>query len=152
MLQAIALGVRGVLATAPQTSFMLDRNVAAASRSALARLRSGYDLALLDDGDESALETEVQRLDLQDLVPLRVWTPRLGLQARPPRPLAFRWLANRWGVRPVQCLYVAGCDPLAEAARLAGWRVVPFHLHPSGMEDLHTLADRLDAGARPWEC
>lgn len=146
MLQAIALGVHGVLAPTARTP---DDEVAEAARSACARLRSGLELALLDDGDESALEFAVQRLDLHDLVPRRVWIGRLGSQARPPRPLAFRWLANRWGIRPVQCLYVAGCDPLADAARRAGWHVLPFHR--LGMQDLHALADRLDAGARPWE-
>jgi len=147
MLQAIALGVRGVFVPTTSAANIPPDVLAVEPRSALKRLRCFLDLAFLDDGDELELQAAVMRLGVDDLVPLRVWTHRLGHAARPPRPLAFRWLANRWGVRPSECLYVPGTEGLAIAARRAGWCVMPGN----GGLDLDSLVDRLDAGARPWE-
>jgi len=149
MLQAIALGVYGVLAPV-SSGAKLDRDgVRARSRSSMRRLQSFLDVALLDDGDELELDAIVKNLGVDELVSLRVWTHRLGHAARPPRPLAFRWLSNRWGLRPSECLYVPGTEPLAIAARSAGWCVSPRPVN--GFPDLETLVERLDSGARPWE-
>lgn len=144
MLQAVAFGVHGVLIPAVHAAG--HEAVAPALRAPLRRLANILDLALLDDGDELDLQAAVGRLQIDDLVTLRVWTPRLGHAARPPRPLAFRWLANRWGFRPSECLYVAGRTDLEAAARRAGWCV----MSSKGL-DVDSLADRLEDGARPWE-
>ncbi len=149
MLQAIALGIRGVLAPSVSPANIGSDALETDPRSALARLRGFLELALLDTGDETELQAAVTHLGVADLIPLRVWTHRLGHAARPPRPLAFRWLSNRWGVLPSECLYVPGTEDLAAAARRAGWCVMPRPT--SGLPDLDTLVDRLDAGGRPWE-
>lgn len=117
---------------------------ASAPRPAMQRLRSRYRLGVLDTGPGARMEAWISQLAVADLVEQRLWTDDLGHQARPPRRLAFRWLAERLEASSGQCLYVAGTEPLREAARRAGWRVVGGATPRAGALDLDTVVDAID--------
>lgn len=119
-------------------------------REALRALRAGHRLAVLDQGAGSRMDTWLARLGVADLAERCVWTDDLGEQARPPRPLAFRWLASRLGAAPDDCLYVAGRADLRRAALAAGWRTWDSAASdPSRAADLWTLVADLEAAAEP---
>lgn len=114
----------------------------AADSRAFRCLGERYRVALLDDGDATGLEAWVESQGLADLVPERLWMDRLGRQARPPSRLAFHWLERRLGLRPQECLYLAGSSSLQRAARSAGWRVERFD---SGAGGLPAWVERLES-------
>jgi FMN phosphatase YigB (HAD superfamily) len=93
-------------------------------RGAIAALGRSVRVAALDSGLSVRMEAWVQALGLADVFRHRLWTEDLGLAARPPRPLAFRFIARQLDLRPVDCLYVAGHPTLAAAAQRAGFQVV----------------------------
>src|SRR5262245_13309395 len=110
-------------------------------------------VAFVDSGDPDVLDAVLVRLGLGSLPARRVWTRRLGRDVSPPRPFAFRWLTERWGLRPYLCLYLAGAQAGWQAARQAGWRVEPplssAADEPSAWdpEDLEAALERLTANA-----
>lgn len=114
---------------------------------ALRFLRASHRLALLDRGPASRMEAWVAGLGVADLVGRRLWTDDLGAQARPPRSLAFRWLAERLDLRPRECLYVPGTSLLRQAALGAGWRVWGDAPDPSRCVDLEGLVAAVAEGA-----
>lgn len=91
--------------------------------AAVSDLQNRYTVAFLDAGCPDSLE------DLRGLLGLRnvkaLWTERLGTLARPPSPLAFRWLVRRLDSRPSTCLFMAGTDHAWTGARRAGLQVWP---------------------------
>lgn len=116
-------------------------------RADLVRLRLDHRLAFLDQGDGSRMDAWLARLGVGDLGERRLWTGDLGLQAHPPRPLPFRWLARRLDLPSDRCLYVPGTADLQLAARRAGWRVWEAAPPPADRAiDLAGLTDALDAG------
>jgi FMN phosphatase YigB (HAD superfamily) len=96
----------------------------AAVRNWLQPLRGSARLAVLDTGTGQRMDQWLDRLGISDWFERRLWTSDLGRDARPPRPLAFRWIASRLDVPARDCLYVAGRNELATAARQAGWSVL----------------------------
>jgi FMN phosphatase YigB (HAD superfamily) len=115
-------------------------------RQALKQLRVRFRLALLDDGEGARMDPWVRSLGLDSLFERQLWTSDLCRQARSPSPYPFRWLADRFGLRPKECMYVSGAQGLRRAATAAGWRVIE-ETHSGNVEtiDLNALADRLDA-------
>ena len=93
-------------------------------REWLQPLRGSARLAVLDSGSGRRMDQWLARLGIGDWFERRLWTTDLGGDARPPRPLAFRWIASRIDVPVRDCLYVAGRTELATAARQAGWSVL----------------------------
>ena len=122
-------------------------------RTLLAAVATDHQLGFVDNGVPEVMDAVLDRLGLGALPARRVWTRSLGLDVALPRPFAFRWLAERWGLRPQACLYVAGTRAGWEAARQARWRVEPSRsLDPPdacGWEaaDLEALLERLAASA-----
>ena len=103
-------------------------------RALLAEVAAHHRVTFVDGGDPEVLDAVLVRLGLDALPARRLWTRRLGRDVSPPRPFAFRWLAERWGLRPHLCLYLAGVSAGWQAARQAGWRVEPL-LCPGLVED-----------------
>jgi beta-phosphoglucomutase-like phosphatase (HAD superfamily) len=120
-------------------------------RTLLGVLAADHRIAFVDSGDPDVLDAVLVRLGLGSLPARRVWTRRLGRDVSPPRPFAFRWLAERWGLRPHHCLYLAGAHAGWQAARQAGWRVepplCPTTDEPSAWDpaDLEAALERLTA-------
>jgi len=120
-MDAIVLGVDGLLRpTAPAGVGPTD-TTSRLLRSALRRLQDTAPVVLLERGPFDPLENWARESGLAPLTTFRLWTARLGDQARPPSRLPFRFLQRRLDLRPSEGLYV-GCDPATlAAARRAGW-------------------------------
>ncbi len=105
----------------------------AAVRDWLQPLRGSTRLAVVDSGSGHRMDRWLAHLGIGDWFERRLWTADLGRDARPPRPLAFRWIASRIDVAAHDCLYVAGRAELAAAAQHAGWQVLhlPRPLDPA---------------------
>lgn len=149
MLEAVVLGISGVLWPAPETRSLHGDSpnlrtplLSGVQWEALRVLGSRYRLAFLESGDPGVLDPIAESLGLRRIVERCLWTGSLGGQARPPSALPFRWLAARMGLRASECLYVAGQPELYRAACRARWQVTA----PAGSEtvDLAELADSLE--------
>jgi hypothetical protein len=120
-MHAIILGVRGLLL--PQLAAPSRQRHSGHStrlRSALRSLGDRAAVVLLERGPSDALEAWAVETGVAAVTTFRLWTARLGDQARPPSRLPFRFIQRRLDVRTTDSLYV-GCDSgLLEAARRAG--------------------------------
>lgn len=93
-------------------------------RGLLRELGRDHRLAFVEQGSRVRLSAWLRLLGVADLAARSLCTEDLGHDARPPRPLVFRWLAERLGAPAGRCLYVAGDADLGRAARGAGWQVL----------------------------
>jgi FMN phosphatase YigB (HAD superfamily) len=119
---------------------------AASLRSTVRSLVGDLRLVFLDAGDGRRMDAWIANLGLARLAERHVWTDDLGGEARPPSPLAFRWLQDRLGVSASRCLYVAGCPLLRRAALAAGWQVCPgADPSPRSCLDLESLSLGLES-------
>ena len=130
-MDAIILGVRGLLrapedpTTGPAAAAPGSTGIAgdAGRRSALRALAQIAPVALVERGPADALETWAQRSGSAGLVSFRLWTERLGAQARPPSRLPFRFIQRRLDVPCSRSLYIGGDSEMLDAALRAGCQV-----------------------------
>jgi len=120
-MDAVILGVRGLLAPRrlPTPTILSDESMRLL-RSALRDLSSRTPVVFLDDGPADELEAWARNTGAADLAAFRLWTRRLGGQAKAPSRLPFRFVARRLDITCSASLY-AGCDEgLLEAAVRSG--------------------------------
>jgi len=137
---------RSGLALAPRDRVALFQAVGAAVprptrpsvRALMLELGREHRLVFLEKGSRERLSAWLDVLGIADVAERKLCTEDLGHEARPPRPLAFRWIAERLGAPAGRCLYVAGAADLGRAARHAGWQVLDVPAAP-GVADLESL-------------
>jgi len=120
-MDAVILGVQGLLAPVPlkiRPSFATKS--ASVLRAAIRDLSETASVVLLDAGPADDLESWAQSTGVADLAAFRLWTGRLGGQAKAPSRLPFRFVERRLEIACHESLYV-GCDlGILEAARRSG--------------------------------
>jgi len=120
-MDAVILGVTGLLApTSLQSPDSASADSTAILRSALRDLAASTAVVLLDAGPADDLESWARQTGVADLAAFRLWTGRLGGQAKAPSRLPFRFVARRLEIACDASLYVGCDDGLLEAARRCG--------------------------------
>ena len=110
---------------------------------ALADLRAaGVRTAVVSDGPLVAQQAKVEALDLARRLDAVVLTDAWGSEFWKPHPRAFLWLADRFGLAPGQCLYVAD-NPAKdfEGPARAGWHASVRVWRSDGLHRDDPLAD-----------
>jgi putative hydrolase of the HAD superfamily len=84
---------------------------------------AGLKTALVSDGPLIAQQAKIEALGLAERLDALILTDAWGPRFWKPHPRAFRELADRFGARPEECLYVAD-NPAKDFAgpATAGWR------------------------------
>lgn len=111
------------------------------ARSALARLRRGYQLGLITDGSTVQQSRKVAALDLESRVHEIILTAGLGEGFGKPHPRSFELMSTRLDVPHHECVYV-GDNPAKDFAgpNALGWTTVQI-LRPDGIyRDAPTVA------------
>jgi FMN phosphatase YigB (HAD superfamily) len=121
-MDTVILGVRGLLAPVAIRSRSSLHPESTVLRTALRDLSEGLKLVLLDDGPMDDLEAWAQESGVAALADFRLWTERLGGQARSPSRLPFRFVTRRLDVAPDSSLYIGWDSGTLEAARRSGCR------------------------------
>ncbi len=124
---------------------------------ALQRLRPRYKLGIITDGPAVMQHAKIDALGLRNYVDEIIATDDLGEGLSKPNPQAFERIADRLGVQPATCVYVAD-NPTKDFAgpNALGWRTIQV-TRPDGLytdrtpceggAPNHTIEslDRLDA-------
>ena len=120
-MDAVILGVTGLLTPQPfESHASRTGDSTAILRAAIRDLSASRAVVLLDAGPMDDLESWARHTGVADLAAFRLWTGRLGGQAKAPSRLPFRFVARRLEIACDASLYV-GCDEgLLEAARRSG--------------------------------
>ena len=102
-------------------------------RTSLREIASHTPLVLLERGPFDSLEEWSQSRGVAAIATFRLWTGRLGAQAKPPSRLPFRFIQRRIDVTPGHSIYI-GCDEATMfAARRAG--CATWHIQQAAPED-----------------
>jgi hypothetical protein len=119
-------------------------------RSALRTLGQTAPVVLLERGSADALESWAHETGAAALTAFRLWTERLGRQARPPSRLPFRFIERRMQFNASAGLYVGVDDGVLDAARRAGFPTWNIRTRP-GNEVPGEITDAIDWLGEPLE-
>lgn len=101
--------------------------------AALRRLRSVARLGIITDGPAYQQQKKVDALEVAPLVDVIILTDQFGPGFAKPHPLAFESMADRLGVAPSRCTYVAD-NPAKDfvAPNRLGWTTIRI-VRPAGI-------------------
>jgi len=120
-MDAVILGVQGLLAPLPlREKPAQNPDSISVLRAAIRDLSEVTPVVLLDSGPADDLESWAQSTGVAPLTVFRLWTGRLGGQAKAPSRLPFRFVSRRLDIDCCQSLYVGCDDGTLEAARRSG--------------------------------